>query len=120
MLDRIVAIALGCFIATLVIEILLRIKINIKKEYYITFAISENGSITMGRTVMTTTGKINVKDIIDLEQSWAEENGLEHIIVQNIYLLRTYLDLKSFFRIRKKDKEQKTTDKVQAGPRLMR
>ena len=119
MLDRIIAIALGCFIATLVIEILFRIKINIKKEYYITFAISENGSITMGRTVMTTTGKINVKDIIDLEKSWAEENGLEHIIVQNIYLLRTYLDLKSFFRI-KKNKEQKTTNEVQNGPRLMR
>lgn len=88
MLDKILmiilAIFIGALIGTVLSVILVKIRDSIKKVYYISFAIYENNTISVGRTVMTTTGKITVQDIIELEKNWSEEQELEHAIVQNI------------------------------------
>lgn len=128
LISGIVTFMLGVTISLLVYFIIISIYRSIVREYYISFAISDGRNIAVGRTVLKiyNGNKINIADIIKLEEEWAAENDVDGIMVQNVYPLHTYIDLNTLFRKNKKnDKENKESkqqkeNKNVAGPRLMR
>lgn len=128
LISGIITFMLGGAISLLVYSIIIFIYRSIVREYYISFAISDGRNMTVGRTVLKiySGDKINIADIIKLEEEWAAENDVDAIMVQNVYPLHTYIDLNILFRKNKKNNKENKESKQQkenknvAGPRLMR